>query len=89
MDLDGNVHQFLVNAQTFALGNSDALSDEQKAAIDKVMSFYGDKNAQWLSDLTHREDPWRIARGDLPPGAPSEAVIDKASMHEYYSALGD
>jgi uncharacterized phage-associated protein len=79
--------QFLVNSQTFAQGNSDALSEEQKAAIDKVMSFYGEKNAQWLSDLTHREDPWRLARGELPPGAASEAIIDKGSMHEYYSAL--
>jgi uncharacterized phage-associated protein len=79
--------QFLVNSQTFAQGNADALSDEQKAAIDKVMNFYGEKNAQWLSDLTHREDPWRLARGVLPPGAASDAIIDKASMHEYYSAL--
>ena len=79
--------QFLVDAGSFALGNSASLSEEQKAAIDKVMSFYGDKNAQWLSDLTHREAPWLTARGNLPPGAPSEAVIDKASIHEYYSAL--
>lgn len=79
--------QFLVNAETFQSGDSSLLSPEQREVIDKVMSFYGDKTAQWLSDLTHREAPWLEARGELPPGAPSETVIDKGSMHEYYSAL--
>ncbi|HEV6968096.1 Panacea domain-containing protein [Roseateles sp.] len=79
--------QFLVNSTTFQAGDSGALSEDQKVVIDKVMSFYGDKTAQWLSDLTHREAPWVEARGELPPGAASETVIDKGSIHEYYSAL--
>ena len=51
------------------------------------MQFYGDKHSQWLSDLTHNEDPWRDARGNLPAGARSNAVITHAAMAEYYSSL--
>ena len=51
------------------------------------MEFYGDKSSQWLSELTHSESPWREARRDLPPGAPSNAVITHAAMAEYYGAL--
>ena len=79
--------QFLVNQEIFAAGNADALTAEQKSAIQKVLSFYGDKTAQWLSNVTHQEAPWIKARGALPPGEASESIIDKASMHEYYSAL--
>ena len=79
--------QFIVNAALLAQGNTDNLTGDQKGSIDKVMTFYGDKTAQWLSNLTHQEAPWLNARNGLPPGEPSEATIDKASMHEYYSAL--
>ena len=79
--------QFIVNLETFASGNASALNAVQTGAIDKVLGFYGDKTAQWLSNLTHQESPWIEARSGLPPGEPSEAIIDKASMHEYYSAL--
>lgn len=79
--------QFLVNAAMFVAGDSARLTADEKDVIANVLSFYGDKTAQWLSDLTHSEAPWQIARAGLKPGEPSENVIDKLSMHEYYSAL--
>lgn len=84
-----NVHrgQFKVDSSLVAHSNSAALSAEERANIDRVLTFYGDKTAQWLSNLTHQENPWLDARGDLPVGAPSTAIIPKAAMHEYYSAL--
>lgn len=68
-------------------GNPQHLTDAQVATIDSVLAYYGDKTAQWLSDLTHLEAPWRDARGNLPDGASCCAEITHVSMAEYYSSL--
>ncbi|MGL6564828.1 Panacea domain-containing protein [Aeromonas hydrophila] len=78
---------FKVDASMFEDGDSKNLSAEERENIDKVLGFYGDKTAQWLSDLTHQEDPWLKARGDLPIGASSNEIIKQAAIHEYYSSL--
>jgi uncharacterized phage-associated protein len=64
----------------------DNNADEQ-STINAVIEFYGDKSSQWLSDLTHGEDPWKNARRGLPPGAPCKNEITPASMAEYYGSL--
>lgn len=71
----------------FSAGNKAAVTDEQAKIIDKVLSFYGDKDPQWLSDLTHMEAPWKNARVGIPDGTRSEAKISKESLLEYYSSL--
>lgn len=68
-------------------GGEDNLTDNQKDTIDQVLDYYAGRNAQWLSDLTHMEDPWKKARGDLPKRAVSNNVISKESMAEYYGGL--
>jgi uncharacterized phage-associated protein len=68
-------------------GNPETLDQAALDTIDGVVQFYGDKRSQWLSELTHNEDPWRDARGNLPAGARSNAVITHAAMAEYYSSL--
>ena len=68
-------------------GNPEALDTVAAETINAVLEFYGDKSSQWLSDLTHSEDPWRLARGDLPPGARGSAEITLVSMAEYYGSL--
>lgn len=78
---------FKVNASIFDDADSSKLTKAQRCNVDKVIKFYGDKTAQWLSNLTHQENPWLNARGDLPVGTSSEVVIEKASIHEYYSSL--
>ena len=78
---------FKVGAALFPEANSANLTTIQRATIDKVLTFYGDKSAQWLSNLTHLENPWLQARGDLPVGSRSTTVISKAAMAEYYEAL--
>jgi uncharacterized phage-associated protein len=78
---------FKVDVTLFPEGNSENLNSDQKDTVDKVLEFYGDKTAQWLSNLTHKEAPWKDARGDLAPMENCTAIITKASMAEYYSAL--
>jgi uncharacterized phage-associated protein len=76
--------QYLVSTVN---GEPATLDETARETIESVLSFYGDKQSQWLSELTHSEDPWREARGDVPPGARSNAVISHAAMAEYYSGL--
>ena len=81
---------FKVNSDSFVNGSSANLTQIQKETIDGVIDFYGDKSAQWLSDLTHLEDPWKKTRENagLTEGEKGSAVINLADMHEYYSGLG-
>lgn len=76
--------QFIV---TQVPGDPERLDQEAKDTIDAVISFYGSKSPQWLSDLTHREAPWREARRGVPDGMRSNAEITLESMVEYYSSL--
>ncbi len=68
-------------------GNPDNLSNLQKESINEILRVYGDKNSQWLADLTHAEDPWKTAREGLLPGERSNREISHAAMAEYYSSL--
>ncbi len=68
-------------------GDANNLTPKQKETILSVLKYYGDKSPQWLSDLTHSEDPWRIARKGIPEGDRSNREITLASMEEYYSSL--
>lgn len=63
------------------------LTDEQKDTIDKVLAYYGNHDAQWLSQLTHMEDPWVMARTGVPAGVGSNNIITKESMAIYYGGL--
>jgi uncharacterized phage-associated protein len=68
-------------------GGDEDLTDEQKDTIDKVLEHYGSHNAQWLSQLTHMEEPWINAREGVPVGAGCNNVITKESMALYYGGL--
>ena len=78
---------FKVDPNLFNAADSARLSVSERDNIVRVLGFYSDKTAQWLSSLTHQETPWLAARGELPPGAASNAVIPKSAIHEYYSSI--
>lgn len=78
--------QFSVNASDETGGEGD-LSDNQKDTIEKVLEYYGKHDAQWLSQLTHLEEPWNNARKGVPSGAGCNNVISKESMAMYYGGL--
>ena len=79
--------QFLVRAEEFSKGNPENISKEQKDSINHVLKAYGDKTAQWLSDLTHMEEPWIEARQGLSPGERGDVEIKLSTMHGYYSGI--
>ena len=77
---------YKVNAEVID-GNSSLLSSDQKDTINRILKYYGSKDSQWLSDLTHLEDPWKNAREGQPTDARGNKEISLASMSEYYSSL--
>lgn len=78
---------FTVTRGMLDTGTSENLSPEQRDTIDRVADFYGPKDPQWLSDLTHMEAPWSDARRGLSPGDRSSKEIMHAALAEYYSTL--
>ena len=78
-------HQFRVSAITG--GDPARLTPAQTETVDAVLAYYGDKSSQWLSDLTHLEDPWRLARQGVPPGERGNQIIAKQDLAEYYGGL--
>src|SRR5436190_17077911 len=40
-------------------GDPGRISPNHRQTIDIVLESIGDKSAQWLSDLSHMEDPWK------------------------------
>jgi uncharacterized phage-associated protein len=82
-----DLHRGQFEVRTWPQGNPQALDEEQRSTVDAVLEYYGPRNAQVLSDMTHREEPWRVAREGLPDGERGNREITLASMSEYYSSL--
>ncbi len=80
-------HKGMFQIPSLGKGNTDNLELEEKETIDAVLQAYGNKSAQWLSDLTHMEKPWNEARKGFDPGDNCEDEITQASLAEYYSSL--
>ena len=81
-------HRGQFRVATVPGGDSVNLSDEQKETVDRVLDFYGGQNAQWLSDLTHMEDPWRDAwASKAHPESYDNPEITLESIAEYYSTI--
>ncbi len=78
-------HRGQFHVSSWPLGNPDAVGVEAQDLIRRVLGAYSGKSGRWLSDLTHREEPWHEARTGLAPDAVSRKVIPKDTMRDYYS----
>ena len=85
---DRHHHMFTVS-MTDIPGDPKKLTCDQRATIDAVIEAYGKLDAYQLSTLTHSEAPWVDARGGLPSGARSDAIIALEAMESYYGSLVD
>ncbi|HET7463905.1 MAG TPA: type II toxin-antitoxin system antitoxin SocA domain-containing protein [Longimicrobium sp.] len=82
-----DAHRGSFEVSEWPRGDADWLTADERATVDTVLDFYGDRSAQWLSDLTHREQPWLHARRGLPDGERGNREITLGSLEEYYSSL--
>lgn len=58
---------------------------ETLEVLRAVYNTYSRLTGAQLEALTHSEQPWKKARGDIPPYEPSENVIPIESMRMYYA----
>ena len=65
-------------------GDPAHLDEKQAETIDWVIGEYGSFSALQLSQMTHSELPWRMARNGLPDAAPSSEPISTDIMRAYY-----
>ncbi len=77
--------QFRVNRWPY--GDASNLKDFEKETIDAVLNSYGGLTGQQLSDKSHAETPWTLARRGTQDGALSTAEISLQAMQEYFGAL--
>lgn len=84
-----NFHKgmYIIKYSDFTLGNEALLTPKQRENVDEVLSFYGNKSAQWLIDQTHSESPWKDARIGMGINDRSANVISLESIHDFYSTL--
>lgn len=66
--------------------SSQPLPAEALSTLDAVLGAYGARSGRWLSELTHREAPWRTARAGLPDEAPSKEEISVEVMRQTYAS---
>lgn len=82
-----NEHRGRFKIDALNRGDIEELEEYQTDTIDVVVEHYGEKSAQYLSELTHQERPWKDARAGLEPGERGQHTITLESMAEYYGGL--
>ncbi|WP_027368800.1 Panacea domain-containing protein [Desulfocurvibacter africanus] len=66
--------------------NAAAMSQEARELIDAVLNVYGQFTGDQLESMTHQEEPWKSARGDLPLHVRCENPIDEDVMAKFYAS---
>lgn len=78
-------HKGLFHTSTMRRSKVSLLKNERET-ISVVVKHYGKYSGQQLSDLTHSEQPWQIARKGLSSMERGESVITHESLAEYYGS---
>ena len=60
------------------------LTDEEKELLDHIILYFGCYSGRILENMTHSEEPWRVARRGLVDGEKSERVIEKQDIDAYF-----
>lgn len=80
-------HRGRFHVEDWPKGDPANLTPDEQSSVDAVLEYYGEMTAHQLSELTHREAPWRDAREGLLPGDRGDVEITDSAMVEYYEAL--
>lgn len=59
-------------------------TEKQDNLLTEVLQVYGWLTAWQLVAMTHRESPWVDARWELEETQPSNIVIEKDSMRDFF-----
>ena len=61
------------------------LTDAEKKLLDYIVLYFGCYSPKVLEDMTHSEEPWRVARRGLKAGESSDRIIDKTEIETYFN----
>jgi uncharacterized phage-associated protein len=78
-------HRTKYEVHTWPDGDPTRLRDDELTTVRWVAATYGRFSAESLSRMTHAESPWRVARGLVPEGEPSQAPISDDIMRNFYA----
>lgn len=81
-------HRGARRVSQWAWGESTRLPATVRRIVGLVIDRYGHLSAEELSEMTHRERPWRDARGSLSMRARSAAPIKPDAMRDFYRTQG-
>jgi len=80
-------HRGVFQIDSIPIGIIGHLSKKQTETIDAVIDFYGKKTGQELVEISHLEEPWKLARKGLARDERGETEISLESMAEYYTSI--
>lgn len=67
--------------------NKNTIGYKAVELLDQVCDSYFGLTAYELERLTHNEYPWKKTREGLPDDEPSDRVIKKDLIRDYYAAF--
>lgn len=67
----------------------DALSSKEIAVVKAVLDKYGSMTGDELSEKTHSEQPWIVARKNIPEDQNSNRNVKEIVMYDYYLTSGE
>ena len=68
-------------------GYKKYLDDKDKYIIDLVVNTFGQYGGKILEKTTHKESPWLLARNGFGENVPSNEIISKGTIKEYFHEL--
>lgn len=63
------------------------LSFKELEVLDQIIKTFGRLSGYILERITHLEDPWKLARGNLKPMERSQNIISKSSIIDYFNRV--
>jgi len=67
--------------------DGSVFSSEEKAIYDGVINHICCYSGKVLEHFTHNEAPWLISRGALPVSVPSDHIIEKKLIGDYFNSV--
>jgi uncharacterized phage-associated protein len=64
-----------------------SIGHDDRSLIESIWMGYGKYSAWQLAEMTHREPPWKEARGSIPAGAKSQAPIGEEAMRAHFRSV--
>jgi len=80
-------HNFNPLTAENTISDGSELKVSEQTFLMEVWTVYGQFTAKRLEEMTHGEEPYLNARGNLPEYARSTAVIPQSAMKRYFKSL--